>query len=145
MTMKMIVSGAVDVMSVRLRRHHNGNEIDLAVRDPALRDYGLRKFAYDRCVAAKHSQLETVLVIEMNMQGCDLQVMVRVMRVCQPLRQFARVMIEHVGKRRNTFPAYAIMELCLSETSAREIAERLRPIVVMIGRHEYGQFGREVV
>jgi sulfate permease, SulP family len=35
--------------------------------------------------------------------------------------------------------------VCLPETSPREIANRLRPIVVVIGGHEQGQFGRKLV
>jgi hypothetical protein len=36
-------------------------------------------------------------MIEMNMHGRDLQLMVRMMSVRQPLGQFTRVVIEHVG------------------------------------------------
>ena len=98
-----------------------------------------------RGIAAKHGQFEAIFVIEMNVQGRDLQFMVRVMGVCQPLRQFACVVVKHVGKRRDTFPGHAVMQVRLPETLAREIAESLRPVIVMIGGHEYGQFGRELI
>jgi hypothetical protein len=48
MTGEMIVIVAVGVMSMRLRFDRNGNEVDLAVRDPALRNDGLREFAQYR-------------------------------------------------------------------------------------------------
>jgi hypothetical protein len=93
----VVGSVSLDVTRVRLGLDHNGNKADLPVRNPALSDHGLGKFAHRRGVAAKHRQLKTVLMIEMNMHGRDLQLMVRMMGVCQPLRQFTCVVIEHVG------------------------------------------------
>ena len=84
------------VMRMRLGLDHNRDKVDLAVRNPTLSDDGLGKFAHRRSVAAKHRQLKTTLMIEMNMHGRDLQLILRVMSVCQPLRQFPCVVIEHV-------------------------------------------------
>ena len=82
----MVGSVSLDVMRVRVGLDHNGDKVDLAMRHPALSDHGLGKFAHSRGVAAKHRQLKTALMIEMNMHGRDLQFMVRMMGICQPLR-----------------------------------------------------------
>jgi hypothetical protein len=84
------------VMRMRLGLDHDRDKVDLAVSNPALSDHGLGKFAHRGSVAAKHRQLKTALMVEMNMHGRDLQPVVRVMSVCQPLRQFTCVVIEHI-------------------------------------------------
>jgi hypothetical protein len=88
---------SLGVMRMRLGLDHNRDKVDLAVRNPALSDHGLGKFAHRRGVAPKHRQLKTALMIEMNMHGRDLQLMVRMMSVSQPLRLFTCVVIEYVG------------------------------------------------
>ena len=67
-----VMSVSRDVMRVCLGLDHNGNKADLPVRNAALSDHGLGKFTHRRGVAAKHRQLKTVLMIEMNMHGRDL-------------------------------------------------------------------------
>lgn len=82
MSMKVSVSVALEVMDVRHGLHHNGNEIDLAVRNPALSHHSLGKLTYHRGVAAKHGQFKAVFMIEMNMHGRDLQIVMCVMGIC---------------------------------------------------------------
>ena len=109
MNVEVVVrSVSLGAMRVCLGLDHNGNKADLPVRNPALSDHGLGKFAHRRGVAAKHRQLKTVLMIEMDMHGRDLQFMVRMMSVCQPLRQFTCVVIEYIGQRRDALAGHAI-------------------------------------
>jgi hypothetical protein len=53
---------------------------------------------------------------EMNMHRGNLKLMMVVMRICQPVRQFPRVVVKNIGKCSNTFSGYAAVETHLLET-----------------------------
>ena len=55
-------------------------------------------------------------MIKMNMHRCDLKLMMTMVRVRQPLRQFTRVVIENVRERSDTFPSHATVEAHPFET-----------------------------
>jgi hypothetical protein len=68
-----------------------------------------------------------------------------VVRVHEPLRQLAGVMVEDVRQRCDAVPGYVVIDVGPVQAEAREIANSLRSVVVALAVHERGQVGREFV
>ncbi len=97
--MKMIAGIAVVAMPVSLGLQRDRDKTHLAVGDAALGDDGFGKVTHRHRFSPEHSHLETVLMVEMHMHGRNMEVMVIVMRGCEPFRQFAGVMVEYIRER----------------------------------------------
>jgi len=138
MRVRVRVRGAV--VRVRLVRHRDGDETRLAVFDVALGDHRFGKLPDPRSLPAQHRDFETIVVVEMNMHRRDLKIVMIVVRVGQPLRQLARVVIEDVGQRRDALSLRAVVDSRLLETEARQVAQRLGSIVIVVIVHERGEF-----
>ena len=132
-------------VSVRRRVDRHGNETDLTVRDAAFGDDRFRKLAHRGGVAPKHRDFEAAVVIEMDVHRRDLMTVMVVVRIGQPLGQLARVVIEDVGEGRHAVPGDIAIDARPLEAKTREIAHRLRAIVIALAFHERGQLGREFV
>ena len=132
-------------MRVRFSFDRDRHKTHLAVFDAALGDHGLRKLPHHGGFATQDSDFETIVVIEMNMHRGDLKVVMRVMRIGQPPRQFPRVMIENIGERRDALTAHAVIDPRLLKTQAREIAHSLGSVLVTIAFYELGEFDGELI
>src|SRR5262245_4599772 len=98
MSVKMLGCEQSAGVSVCGRLDDDRDERHLAMGDAALGDHRLGKFPYRRGVATQHGDFETALMIEMNMQGRNLQLVMCVMRRGQPFGEFAGMMVEDIGK-----------------------------------------------
>jgi hypothetical protein len=118
---------------------------NLTVGDPALGDHRLRKFAHFRGLAPQHRYFETIFMIEMNVHRRHLQLVMRVMRRRKQLSQPASVVREHIAKRGDALSTHVGFDARPLKSEARQIADRLRPIVIVVGRHKGGELGRKCV
>ena len=79
-------------------RRHVG---DVAVAHAALRDDVVRERLHFGAPAFEHSNLETAVVIEMDMERCLRKAMMRVEILGQALRQLARRVVVDIAQRRH--------------------------------------------
>ena len=84
-------------------------------------------------------------MVEMHVHGRDLEFVMRVMGVRQPLREFADVMVEHVGQRCDAGAACIVVWIRLPKAQACQVADGFGSIVIPVGRHEHGQLRRELI
>jgi hypothetical protein len=131
--------------SVRRRIDRDGHEADVTVSHAAFGDDSLCKVADLGSVAPKHRDFEARVMIEMDVHRRDLMVMMVVVRIRQPFRQFAGMVVEDIRERRNAVSGDAVAEARLPEAETGEIANGFRAVVVPLTFHERGQLGRKVV
>ena len=84
-------------------------------------------------------------MIEMDVHRRDLLTVMLVVRIGQPLRQLAGMVVEDIGERRDAIPGDGVVDARALKAKTREIANRFRAIVVPLAGHEGGQLGRELV
>jgi hypothetical protein len=89
---------------VRRRVDRDRDESDLPMRDAAFGDDGAREILDRLGFASEHGHFKATVVIEMDVHRRDVKVVPRVLRVGQALRQFARVVVEHIRKGRDAIP-----------------------------------------
>ncbi len=94
------------------------------MRDAAFGDDRLRKLAHLGGVAAKHRDFEAAFVIEMDVHCRDLMLVMFVVRTRQPFRQFARMVVEDIGQRRDAVSGDAVVDARPLEAKTRQIANR---------------------
>jgi len=111
-------------MFVRRRIDRDGHEAHLAVGDAPLGDNRLREFADLFSFAAKHGDLKAARMVEMDVHRRDLVVVMLVIRIGQPLRQLASVVVEDIGERRDAIAGKALIDAGALEAEAGEIAHR---------------------
>ena len=126
MRMKVVSGVGVVAMPVRLSIQCNRDETHLTVRDAALCDDAIGEISHRPGLSSQHRHLETVLVIEMHMHGRHMEVMMLVMRGCEPFRQFAGVMVEHVRERGKALSFAFRIEARMLQAEAGEYPVRLR-------------------
>ena len=97
--MKVVSGIGLTAMRVRLCFLRDRDETHLTVRDAALCDDAIGEISHRPGLSSQHRHFETVLMVEMHMHRRNMEMMVIVMRGCQPFRQFACVMVEHVRER----------------------------------------------
>jgi len=139
------VRGRFALVRVRRCPEHDRHKGNLAMGDAVLGDHRLSKFSYRGGIAAQHGDFETALMVEMNMQRRDLQLVVRVICPGQPLGEFPGVVVENIRKRRNAFSGDAVVGARPLEAKTRKIADRLRPVLIVMVSHEHGELGRKLV
>jgi hypothetical protein len=132
-------------MLVRRRVNGDRNEADVTVGDAAFGDDRLGEFSDLGGISPKHGDFQATFMIEMDVHRGDLQVVMGMVRVGQALGEFARVMVEDIGERRNAIPCHALIDAGALEAKAREITNSLGSIVVAVAFHERGQFRREFI
>ena len=88
-------------MGMRRRLDHGRDEADLPMGHAALGDDGLRKRPHRGGIAAQDGQLEATVVIQVNVQGRDLQLMMRMMGIRKALGQLARMVVRRPDRARS--------------------------------------------
>ncbi len=121
------------------------DETDLAVGDPAFGNYGAGESPHCAGIATQHREFQAVFMIQMDMQGRDLQLVMGVMRVRQPPRHVPCVVIEHVGQGGDAVAGDIAVEFRLFQAKPGEVADRFGPVVVVMRGHEISQFDGEFV
>ena len=82
--MKVVSGIGVFAVRVRLGFQRDRDETHLTVRDAALRDDAIGEISHRPGLSSQHCHLETVLMIEMDMHRRHMEVMMLVMRGCEP-------------------------------------------------------------
>ena len=145
MRMKMVPGIGVVAVPVHLGIQRDRNKAHLTVRDPALRDDAIGEVSHRPGLSAKHGHLETVLVIEMHVHRRNVEVMVIVMRGCEPFRQFAGVMVEHVRERCETLAAAFRIQSGVLQAKTGEVSQGFRAIDIACALHEGAELCRKLV
>jgi hypothetical protein len=139
------VSMGLAATRVGRRVDRNGHETELTVSHAPFGDDSLCKVADLGGVAAKHRDLEARIMVEMDVHCRDLMVMMLVVRIRQPFRQFAGMVVEDIGQRRNALSGDAVVDARPLEAETSEIANGLRAVVVPLAFHERRQLRRKFV
>ena len=77
------------------------HEMQIAMTYPCLGDRRFSNVANIRGTALENDDFQTVLMIEMDMQGRQRQVMASVLRLDKPANQLALVVVINIGKAGN--------------------------------------------
>ena len=121
MRVKVVPGIGIVAMPVRPGFQRDRNKTHLTVRHAALGDDAISEIPHRPGLSPEHGHLETVLMIEMHMHGRNMEVMMIVMRGCEPFRQFAGVMVEDVRQRRKALSFAFRVEAGVLQTQARDI------------------------
>ena len=101
-------------MSVRLRNYFHRQYIEVAMSDAGLRDSGFGACLNPLGRSTQHDAFHAIVMIQVDVQGRDVEAVVCVMALCQTAREIALVMVEDAG----SFSACLISRCCL-EAHAR--------------------------
>jgi hypothetical protein len=74
-----------------------GNEMHLTMGDAALSGDGFGEVPDGHGLSAKHGYFKAIVMIEVHMKGRHVEVGLIVMGGSKPFREFASMMIVHVG------------------------------------------------
>jgi len=127
MGMRMRLAAAVNM---RFRFERNRNEDEPAVANAALGDDMLGEMANVGGRASQHGDLKTGMMIEMDVHGCERQVMMIVLGRRQPLGKRANLVIIDIDERPDTRPALMLFGRPL-QTGTYQVAQGLRPVLVV--------------
>src|SRR5437868_7085084 len=137
----------LDAMGMRmpvrmlLDRHHH----DMAVAYAALGDDAVGERLHLAAAPLQHRDLEAGIVVDMHMQRGLGEVVMLVIVVGQPLRQFAGGMVVDIAERGDAVAVARCGGAGVLKAAAQEIAKRLRAVGVAMLRNEPVDLGKQVV
>ena len=108
-----------------------GNQMQLAVAHAALAHRVVGQCPHRLGRAAQHRDLEAGIVVEMDVQGRHLQVVVPVLRLVEPPAEVARLVVVDIGQGGDAetvsaaAPASSCWRACTSRRISRSASERL--------------------
>jgi len=126
---------------MRLDRHHH----DLAVANAALGDDMIGERLHLAAPSFEHRDLKTGIVVDVNVQRRLREVMMFVIVVGQPLRQFTGGMVVDVAQRRDAVSVARGSASGMLQPAAQEIAKRLGAAGLAVLRDEVVYLAEEVV
>ena len=97
----MVVGMARPAMAVAAVAHRRRNEVQLAVPHPTLAHGLIGEGAHAANLAAQYGDFQAAFVVEMHVQGRDLEIVVLVLAFGQAPAEIARLVIVNVGQRRH--------------------------------------------
>jgi len=111
--------------------------------DAALGNEMIREVSDVPSLSLQHRHLHAALMIEMHVQGRDGHVVMIMEAVRQPLRQLAHGMVVHVDEGGDAMSVGMTLGRRLLQPNAREIANRLRSVLVAAHRYQPIKFGHQ--
>ena len=81
---------------------------------------------------AKDDRLETVIVIQVNMQARSYQIMMVMLHMCDAAGQFARLVVINVSQVSDTVPAGLLVEVLRVEPCPNQVADGFRAVAVTV-------------
>src|SRR6516164_2056806 len=125
----------------RLGRHHH----DPSVANAALGDHMLGEFSHLAALAAQDGDLHAAVVVEVGMHRGERQFMMVMERIGQPFGELARRMVVDIDQRCHAvaLPVEALGRL--PNARPREIADRLRAVLVALNRDDSIELAHQLV
>lgn len=101
------------------------NEMELAVPYATLAHRLVGQGPHRACLPPQHGDFEAGVVIEMDMQGRHLQIVMRMLRLDQPAAEIAGFVVIDVSQRGDAVPVRRLLQFLARLGLAQDIAQRL--------------------
>jgi hypothetical protein len=132
-------------MCVLLRFCGDRHAEEAAMPDAALGNHMIRKMSHLRLSAAQNGHFHATPVIEVHMHCGMREFMVVVKEIGQTLRHLARIMVVDVNQSGDAVSIIASALGGFAHAGTREVANRLRPVLVTAPHDDPVEFRGELV
>ncbi|MGB5279193.1 MAG: hypothetical protein WBO73_14835 [Gammaproteobacteria bacterium] len=119
-------------MSVRLRSYFHWQHIEVAMPDAGLCDSGFGECLNPLDRSTQHNAFHAIVMIQVDVQGRDVEVVVCVMARCQTAREIALVMVEDVGQISQAVATRLLCKFFLVHALAYQVPDRFGTVLVAV-------------
>ena len=113
-----------------------GDEIEGAVANPGFGHQRFGECPHGTRGATQDDALHAIVVIQMSMQGRHAQIMMLMLGMRHPLRQFALMVVIHVGQVGDAVGRVLPCQTAGFNMGAQDVAHRLRTVRIAPGHNQ---------
>ena len=132
-------------MGMAVQMNLGRNNVQIAVPHAALGDNAVRKNTNIIGRPTQDHRLQAGVVIQMNVQSRQADVMVVVLALGQPSRQFAFIVIEDVGQAADAIGGGSGFQPFAFQFFPDDVANSLGPVQIAFSGHELVKLGEQFV